>query len=101
MALRYDLALPSHDTMRVPMDLLRIQSALRERDIHLGPSLWALTGSAPPGADRWASLAEQDDVRELPVAQAFLDPVLVVVTVRLGPRGAAQPVLTAVSTARV
>ena len=81
MALRYDLALPSHDTMRVPMDLLRIQSALRERDIHLGPSLWALTGSAPPGADRWASLAEQDDVRELPVAQAFLDPAPVVVAV--------------------
>ncbi len=81
MALRYDLELPSHDTMRVPMDLLRIQSALRERDIHLGPSLWALTGSAPPGADRWSALAEQDDVRDLPVAQAFLDPAPVAVVV--------------------
>jgi DNA polymerase-1 len=63
MALRDDLELPGHDGMRVPMDLLRIQSVLRERDIHLGPSLWALTGSAPPGTDRWAALAEQDDVR--------------------------------------
>lgn len=66
MALRDDLELPEHDTMRVPMDLLRVQSALRERDIHLGPSLWALTGSAPPGADRWASMAEQDDVAPVP-----------------------------------
>ena len=66
MALRDDLELPDHATMRVPMDLLRVQSVLRERDIHLGPSLWALTGSAPPGADRWASMAEQDDVAPVP-----------------------------------
>lgn len=62
MALRDDLELPGHEGMRLPMDLLRIQSVLRERDIHLGPSLWALTGSAPPGTDRWAALAEQADV---------------------------------------
>jgi len=67
MALRDDLELPGHAGMRVPMDLLRIQGALRERDIHLGPSLWALTGSAPPGTDRWAALAEQADVGPEPV----------------------------------
>ena len=32
------------------------------RDIRLGPSLWALTGSPPPGEDTWARIAEQEDL---------------------------------------
>jgi DNA polymerase-1 len=62
MAMRVDLPMPGLDAMRVPMDLVRMQTALLERDIRLGPSLWALTGSAPPGEDSWARIAEQEDV---------------------------------------
>jgi DNA polymerase-1 len=73
MAMRQDLPLPSLEAMRVPMDLVRMQTALLERDIRLGPSLWALTGSPPPGEDTWARIAEQQDVAP-PVAPAAASP---------------------------
>jgi len=62
MAMREDLPLPGLASMRVPMDVVRVQSALGRRDIHLGPSLWALVGGAPPGGDSWAWQAEQHDL---------------------------------------
>jgi DNA polymerase-1 len=62
MAMREDLPLPRLDEMRVPMDVVRLQSALRSRDIRLGASLWALTGAAAPGEDGWARVAEQEDL---------------------------------------
>jgi DNA polymerase-1 len=76
MAMRVDLPLPGLDAMQVPMDLVRMQSALLERDIRLGPSLWALTGSAPPGEDTWAWIAEQQDVAPPPVAPPTVAPVV-------------------------
>lgn len=69
MAMRQDLPMPDLDEMRVPMDVARLHAGLAERDIRLGPSLWALTGSAPPGSDTWSWQAEQDDVL-LPSAPA-------------------------------
>ena len=75
MAMRVDLPMPGLDAMRVPMDLVRMQTALLERDIRLGPSLWALTGSAPPGEDSWARIAEQEDIA--PVADASPAPAVV------------------------
>lgn len=62
MTMRDDLDVPPVATMRVPMDVVHLQAGLRERDIHLGPSLWALTGSAPPGGDAWGWVAEQHDL---------------------------------------
>ena len=49
--MRSDLPVPHPDTARLPLDLLAIRRALRERGIHLGPSLWALTGGTPPPTD--------------------------------------------------
>ena len=72
MAMRTDLPLPDLTAMRVPLDVPRLHAGLAERDIRLGPSLWALTGAPPPGSDSYAWLAEQDDVPlpplEAPVA---------------------------------
>jgi DNA polymerase-1 len=48
MAMRTDLPLPELDTMRLPVPLPVMRRALGERGIHLGPSLWALTGGDPP-----------------------------------------------------
>jgi DNA polymerase-1 len=48
MQMRADLPLPDLDSMRLPVDLTVMQQALAERAIHLGPSLWALTGGSPP-----------------------------------------------------
>jgi 5'-3' exonuclease len=67
MAMRDDLPLPPLADMRVPMDVPRLHAGLAQRDIRLGPSLWALTGSPPPGTDTWGWLAEQDDL-PLPAA---------------------------------
>jgi len=79
MAMRDDLELPPLETMRVPIDLPRMQAALRERDILLGPCLWALTGGAPPG-DGWRAWeAEQHDLpaRSQPAAPAAVrEPVV-------------------------
>jgi 5'-3' exonuclease len=71
MAMRDDLPLPDLITMRVPMDVVRLQAGLRERDIRLGPSLWALTGSPPPGEAAWDWVAEAED---LPAAEPAADP---------------------------
>lgn len=68
MAMRHDLPLPELVSMRVPLDVPRLHAALATRDIRLGPSLWALTGAAPPGSDSWGWLAEQDDVAPPPPA---------------------------------
>jgi DNA polymerase-1 len=53
MHMRADLPLPDLDSMRLPLDRTVLQRALADRGIHLGPSLWALTGGSPPltGAD--------------------------------------------------
>jgi len=48
MRMRTDLPLPLLDAMRVPVDRLTMRRALAQRGIHLGPSLWALTGGDPP-----------------------------------------------------
>ncbi|MEJ5912979.1 5'-3' exonuclease [Pseudokineococcus sp. 1T1Z-3] len=48
MAMHEDLPLPVLDDLRLPLDLVRLQHALGERDVRLGPSLWALVGGAPP-----------------------------------------------------
>ena len=68
MAMRDDLAVPPLTETHVPMDLVRIQSALGVRDIRLGPSLWALVGGAPPGGDGWGWAAEQHDLPPVPPA---------------------------------
>lgn len=82
MAMRADLDLPSLATMQVPMDVVRMQSALGARDIRLGPSLWALVGGAPPGGESWGWRAEQHDLpapvvpsgAPVPVAVALPEP---------------------------
>lgn len=48
MRMRTDLPMPDLDTARLPLNLAVIRSALSARGINLGPSLWALTGGAPP-----------------------------------------------------
>ena len=48
MRMRTDLPLPELDAMRLPVDLAVMRAALSGRGIHLGPSLWALTGGSPP-----------------------------------------------------
>jgi 5'-3' exonuclease len=50
MAMRPDLALPELDRCRLPLAPATVRTALRARDILLGPSLWALVGAAPPAA---------------------------------------------------
>ncbi|WP_426563981.1 5'-3' exonuclease [Angustibacter sp. McL0619] len=75
MSMRQDLPMPSLEAMRVPMDLVRLQAGLLERDIRLGPSLWALTGSPPPGQDTWARIAEQEDLPAAPAAEVPAAPV--------------------------
>jgi 5'-3' exonuclease len=54
MAMREDLPIPPLDKARLPLDLAVMRRALAARGITLGPSLWALTGGAPP-----ADAAEQ------------------------------------------
>jgi DNA polymerase-1 len=48
MRMRADLPVPSPETARVPLDRLAMRRAFADRGIILGPSLWALTGGAPP-----------------------------------------------------
>jgi DNA polymerase-1 len=48
MRMRTDLALPDLDTVRLPLALAGMRRALAGYGIHLGPSLWALTGGTPP-----------------------------------------------------
>jgi DNA polymerase-1 len=43
-----DLPLPELATTRLPLSLPTMRAALATRGIVLGPSLWALTGGAPP-----------------------------------------------------
>ncbi len=62
MTMNEHLELPPLDSMRVPMDVVRLQNALRQRDIRLGPSLWALTGAAAPGTSSWDRIAELEDL---------------------------------------
>jgi DNA polymerase-1 len=62
MAMRDDLPMPALTAIHVPMDVARLHAGRGTRDIRLGPSLWALTGSPPPGSDTWAWQAEQEDV---------------------------------------
>lgn len=51
MTMRTDLPLPDPDRLRLPLDRARLITALRARQIMLGPSLWALVGGEPPS---WA-----------------------------------------------
>lgn len=62
MAMREDLEMPPLASTRVPMDVPRLHAGLRERDILLGPSLWALTGGSPPGGDSWGWVADHEDL---------------------------------------
>lgn len=48
MRMRTDLPVPDLDTARLPLDYAAMRAALSERGIHLGPSLWALTGRSEP-----------------------------------------------------
>jgi DNA polymerase-1 len=57
MRMRTDLPMPELDAARVPIDLLTMRRALAARGIILGPSLWALTGGAPPLDDEEFRLA--------------------------------------------
>lgn len=50
MAMRPNLPLPDLDALRLPLSAARVRAALRDRDIRLGPSLWALVGAPPPTA---------------------------------------------------
>jgi 5'-3' exonuclease len=52
MRMRVDIPMPDLDTTRLPVDLVVMRRALAERGIHLGPSLWALTGGSPPLTDQ-------------------------------------------------
>lgn len=62
MVMRDDLPLPDLSTMHLPLDVPALHAGLATRDVRLGPSLWALTGGAPPGSD-WSSWqAEQHDL---------------------------------------
>ena len=66
MTMRTDLAMPDLDAMRVPLDRDVIRSALSARGIHLGPSLWALTGgSRPPDREAMAALSMFAPVRRV------------------------------------
>jgi 5'-3' exonuclease len=51
MSMRADLPMPDLASARLPLNLLAMRRALARRGIILGPSLWALTGGAPPLAD--------------------------------------------------
>ncbi|HEX6871843.1 MAG TPA: 5'-3' exonuclease H3TH domain-containing protein [Micromonosporaceae bacterium] len=60
MRMRVDLPMPDLDTMRLPLDLIRMRRALLARGINLGPSLWALTGgSAPAGHEDHIAVPHQ------------------------------------------
>lgn len=48
MRMRADLPIPDLNAVRLPLSLAVMRAALRKHDINLGPSLWALTGGAPP-----------------------------------------------------
>ncbi len=48
MRMRADLPMPGLDAARLPLSMAVMRRALSERGINLGPSLWALTGAAPP-----------------------------------------------------
>lgn len=48
MGMRADLPLPGLDSSRLPLDLGVMKRVLSGRGIHLGPSLWALTGGTQP-----------------------------------------------------
>lgn len=48
MRMRTDLPLPELAETRLPLRLWVMKQALRQHGVILGPSLWALTGGAPP-----------------------------------------------------
>jgi 5'-3' exonuclease len=48
MRMHADLEMPALDNARLPLNMGVVRRALRTRAITLGPSLWALTGGAPP-----------------------------------------------------
>lgn len=59
MRMRADLPIPDLDATRLPLNLLLMRRALADRGIILGPSLWALTGGAPPLSDEDLLLVPQ------------------------------------------
>jgi 5'-3' exonuclease len=67
MAMRTDLPMPTIGSMRIPMNLDRLQAGLRERDIWLTQSLWALTEGPPLMETRWDAFTE---VEVTPVVEA-------------------------------
>jgi DNA polymerase-1 len=59
MQMRDDLPMPDLDSARLPLDLIEMRRALADRGIHLGPSLWALTGGTPPPTEEELALVPQ------------------------------------------
>jgi DNA polymerase-1 len=59
MAMRDDLPVPELDALRLPLSLAAMKRALSGRGIILGPSLWALTGGAPPDVPAPAPVPQQ------------------------------------------
>jgi 5'-3' exonuclease len=48
MRMRVDLPIPDLERTRLPLNRTAMREVLAGRGIYLGPSLWALTGGAPP-----------------------------------------------------
>jgi DNA polymerase-1 len=66
MTMRTDVGMPDLDAMRVPLDRDVIRATLSARGIHLGPSLWALTGGTrPPDPEAMAALSMFAPVRKV------------------------------------
>jgi DNA polymerase-1 len=59
MRMRTDLPMPDLDAARLPLDFASMRRALAGRGINLGPSLWALTGGAPPPTNDETMLVPQ------------------------------------------
>ncbi len=59
MRMHADLPMPDLDSVRLPLDRLVMRRAFADRGIYLGPSLWALTGGAPPPTEEDLALVPQ------------------------------------------
>jgi DNA polymerase-1 len=69
MTMHDDLAVPDPETIRLPLRLAVMKAALSARGIILGPSLWALTGGAPPPEGADASVVPHAWLRRTPRAR--------------------------------
>ena len=79
MIMHEDLRMPSLKRAGLPLDPVRMRTALQARGIGLGPSLWALVGEAPPawlqaGYDRAPSYLPRVDPPHVAAALALVLP---------------------------